>query len=125
MDQLRKRSFNKGVLAFLRQSILAKSITPEAPGVLHFIWTRQAPKWTGMSEEDGAFWASTIGNTFLSNLDRRPKEAADWKGFKYFMLPTAVAGEWVQALQAIEEWDAATVEEMGNKLAGVGGGVWY
>ena len=125
VDQLRKRSFNKGVLAFLRQSILAKSITPEAPGVLHFIWTRQAPKWTGMSEEDGAFWASTIGNTFLSNLDRRPKEAADWKGFKYFMLPTAVAGEWVQALQAIEEWDAATVEEMGNKLAGVGGGVWY
>lgn len=124
VDQLRKRSFNKGVLAFLRRSILAKSITPEAPGVLHFIWTRQAD-WVAMSEEDGAYWASTIGNTFLSELDRRPKEAVDWDGFKQHMLPTAIAGEWVEELEEVNEWDAATVEEMGHKLAEVAGGVWY
>jgi hypothetical protein len=125
VEQLRKRSFNKGVLAFLRRSILAKSITPEAPGVLHFIWTRQTPDWKGMSEEDGAFWASTIGNTFLSELDRRPKEAVDWQGLKHVMLPTAIAGEWVGELEAIDEWDASIVEEMGRTLAEVGGGVWY
>ena len=125
VDQLRKRSFNKGVLTFLRQSILAKSITPEASGVLHFIWTRQAPQWTGFSEEDGAFWGSTIGNTFLSHLDRRPKSATDWQGFKQQMLSNAVDGEWLSELKAIEEWDAIAVEQMGKKLAGVAGEIWY
>ena len=106
IDQLKKRSFNKGVLEILRRSVISKSITPEAPGVLHFIWTRQTPNWQGMSEEDGAFWGSTIGNTLLSKLDRRPKEAADWAGVKEFMLPTAIEEEWVSELQDYDVWDA-------------------
>jgi len=125
VEQLRKRSFNKGVLAFLRRSILAKTITPEAPGVLHFIWTRQSPDWNGMSEEDGAFWASTIGNTYLSELDRRPKEATNWVDFKRLMIPTAVGGEWVDELELVDEWNALAVEVMGKKLAEVAGDVWY
>lgn len=124
-EQLRKRSFNKGVLAFLRRSILAKSITPELDGVLHFIWTRQAPEWTDMSEEDGAYWGATIGNTFLSKLDRRPKGAVNWAGFKQYMLPSAVPGEWQSSLAKLEEWDAGAVETMGKKLAKVAGTVWY
>jgi hypothetical protein len=125
VDHLRKRSLNKGVLAFLRRSILAKSNTPEAPGVLHFIWTRQAPQWKNMSEEDGAYWASTIGNSFLSKLDRRPKGAADWEGFKQYMLPFAIEGEWLAELEAISEWGADAVEQIGEKLAEVAGDVWY
>lgn len=125
IDQLQKRSFNKGVLAFLRRSILAKSITPEADGILHYIWTRQAPGWRGMSEEDGTFWGSTIGNTFLSDLDRRPKEAADWAGFKTHMLPHGIPGEWKEALEPLEEWDAGAVESVGRQLAQVAGGIWY
>lgn len=123
--QLRKRSFNKSVLAFLRRSILAKSIVPDAPGVLHFIWTRQAPQWKGMSEEDGAYWASTIGNTFLSQLDRRPKGAVDWEGFKQYMIPTAIEGEWDGELWRVNEWGTTEVERMGEKLAEVAGSVWY
>lgn len=124
-EQLRKRSFNKGVLGFLRRSILAESITPELDGVLHFIWTRQAPDWTGMSEEDGAFWGATIGNTFLSTQDRRPKGAVDWTGFKQHMLPHAVRGEWQSRLAKLEYWDAATVEAMGKRLAKAAGSVWF
>jgi len=125
IDQLQKRSFNKGVLQFLRRSIISKSITPEAPGVLHFIWTRQTPNWQGMSEEDGAFWGNTIGNTLLSKLDRRPKEAANWGGVKEFMLHTAIEQEWVKALEGHDVWDAGALEEMGEKLAEIGGDVWY
>lgn len=125
VDQLRKRSFNKGVLAFLRRSIIAKSITPDAGGILHFIWTRQAPQWTGMSEEDGAFWSATIGNTFLSNLDRRPNGATDWQGFKEHMLPSAIPGEWISELSALEEWNEVAVEKMGTKLAEAAGAIWY
>lgn len=125
VDQIHKRSFNKGVLTFLRQSILAKRITPDAQGVLHFIWTRQAPQWKGMSEEDGAYWGSTIGNTFLSHLDRRPKSAVDWEGFRQYLLTDAVNGEWVEELRGINEWDASAVEQMGQRLAEVAGAVWY
>ena len=32
VEQLHKRSFNKGVLAFLRRSIIAKTMTPDAVG---------------------------------------------------------------------------------------------
>lgn len=125
IEQLRKRSFNKGVLAFLRRSILAQKITPEADGVLHLIWTPQATHWTGMSQEEGAFWGSTVGNTFLSKLDRRPKGAVDWNGFKQFMLDSAIAGERRFRLEKIDEWDASAVEKMGRKLAKTAGEVWY
>lgn len=124
VDQLRKRSFNKGVLAFLRRSIVSQTIAPEAIGVLHLIWTRQS-EWESMSEEDGSFWASTIGNTVLSKLDKRPKGANDWNSFKTLILPTAIKGEWVKELGLTNAWDAATVEEMGRKLAEVAGDVWY
>lgn len=125
IDQIRKRSFNKGVLTFLRRSILAGSITPDASGTLHFIWTRQWPQRRDMSEEDGAFWAATIGNTFLSSLERRHKGATDWQGFIKYMLPTGVEREWTGALTAIAEWDAAAVERIGAELAEVAGNVWY
>lgn len=78
-----------------------------------------------MSEEDGAFWASTIGNTYLSELDRRPKEATNWVDFKRLMIPTAVGGEWVDELELVDEWNALAVEVMGKKLAEVAGDVWY
>ncbi len=123
--QTRKRSFNKSVLTFLRRSILERSITPETIGTLHFIWPRQGIGWEGMSEEDGAFWAATIGNTFLSILDRRPKPATDWEGFKEHMLPTGIADELVDSLDAIARWDASTIDTIGAELAQIAGDVWY
>jgi Protein of unknown function DUF262 len=125
VEQLRKRSFNKDVLAFLRRSILQETTTPDRTGVLHLIWTRQAGVWRTMSEEDGAFWGSTLGNTFLSELERRPKAADDWPGFKQHMLQHAVPGEWQTELESIDEWDAGAVEELGSELAKVAGEVWY
>jgi hypothetical protein len=125
VEQLRKRSFNKGVLSFLRRSILAEDIAPDTDGTLHLIWTPQAPNWAGMSEEDGAFWGSTIGNTFLSKLDRRPKGVTDWDGFKANMLPTAAEQEWRSRLEKVAEWNAGSVERMGTQLAKVAGNVWY
>ena len=125
VSQIKKRSFNKGVLSFLRRSVIQHRLTPELDGVLHFIWTRQALDWPGISEEDGSYWASTIGNTFLSHLDRRPAEANTWNGFKAHVLPTGVNGEWRAALGQIENWDAATLEGIGAELAEVAGDVWF
>ncbi len=125
IEQLRKRSFNKGTLAFLRRSILARSITPEIDGVLHMIWTPQASAWESMGEEDGAFWRSTIGNTFLSKSNRRPKSANDWEGFKEFILETAIPGEWLTRFKKVEQWDETEVANVGLELAKVAGKTWY
>ncbi len=124
VDQLRKRSFNKQVLLFLRRSIVQNTITPHGDGVLHLVWTKQ-PDFGGMGQEEGSFWASTIGNTFLSELESRPKAVVDWASFKQIMLPTAVVGEWTGELAAIEEWDASEVERLGGELAASGGDIWF
>ena len=123
--QLERRSFNKGVLGFLRRSALARSITPDLFGVVHFIWPRASSEWPGMSEEDGAFWGSTIGNTFIAEVDRRPKGASDWEGFKRHMLPHASSVEWRNRLMRLDEWNAAAIEKMGTELAKVAGKIWF
>lgn len=125
INQLGRRSFNKGVLGFLRRSVLAQSITPDSFGVLHFVRPRQASEWEGMSEEDAAFWGATIGNTFIADLERRPKGAVDWQGFKQYMLPHAVSCEWRSRLARIGEWDASAVESIGKKLADAAGDIWF
>ena len=78
-----------------------------------------------MSEEDGSFWAGTIGNTFLSILDKRPSEADDWHGFKASMLPTGLPGEPMAFFKSIDEWNASAIEAMGSRLARDAGDIWY
>ena len=124
-EQLRKRSFNKNTLAFMRRSIVQNDTAPEPLGVLHFIWPKTSIEWPGFSKED-SYWLSTIGNTFLADSARRPREATeDWEGFKSGLLPHAVDGEWSMQLEAISAWDANTIEEMGRDLSAAAAAIWY
>ena len=41
-QQLKSRSLNKGVLSFVRRSVVQGTRTPDVEGYLHFLWTRQA-----------------------------------------------------------------------------------
>ena len=124
VSQLKKRSFNKQTLYFVRRSIIQSSITPNADTSLHFIWVKN-PVFEGFAEEEGSFWASTIGNTFLSKVEKRPKTVTNWESFKDGMLPTAADGEWTARLNHVEHWDAAMVEELGADLAVAAGRIWY
>jgi len=124
--QLQRRSYNKGVLAFLRRSIISKSMTPPSDGTLHFILPRQLPtSWSGVSEEDANFWGSTIGNTFLSEAERRPKGANSWAGFKENVLHTGIPGEIGDRLRKISNWDAEAIANVGRRLAQEAADVWY
>jgi hypothetical protein len=125
INQLQKRSFNKGTLAFLRRSIIWKSTTPDKEGVLHFIMPRQQTIWDNFSEEDALYWGSKIPNTFLSKLERRPKEAISWEGFKQSILNNSVEGEWGDKLRSIDVWNATTMEEIGAHFAEVAADVWF
>ncbi len=124
VGQLKQRSFNKRVLHFIKRSIVQRSITPNADGFLHFIWVRN-PAFGGMVEKEGSYWASTIGNTFLSKVEKRPKSVTDWDSFRDIMLPNAAGGEWTARLSEIEHWDAANVESLGVDLAEEAGRIWY
>jgi hypothetical protein len=124
VQQLTTRSLNKQILYFIRRSIIEKSVTPGHGGTLQFIWTRQAP-FGGMGEEEGTYWASTLGNTFLSTVERRPKIVTTWQNFKDEMLPKAVQGERVAELEPVSEWNVHEVERVGQDLAGAAGEIWF
>jgi Protein of unknown function DUF262 len=121
--QLKRRSFNKGTLSFLRASIIGQTQTPEHYGTLHYIWTPQFK--SPLTAEQGSYWGSTIGNTYLAKLDRRPPEADDWAGFKAHVLPEGVDCELRAELEERDEWDAEVLESMGDRLASIGSKIWY
>jgi len=125
VDQIRKRSFNKAVLAFMRRSAVQQTMTPQAIGSLHFICPRQAEDWPGMDEEARAFWSSTIGNTFLSAAARRAPNTNSWDAFQEKMLDTAVEGELVGTLADIPSWGSADIEHVGHIVADLAADVWY
>jgi hypothetical protein len=41
------------------------------------------------------------------------------------MLPTAIEDEWEDELRKLKDWDAASLESIGQELASVAGRVWY
>lgn len=124
VEQLRKRSYNKQVLTFLRRSVIQNSITPNPHGFLHFIWTK-TPPFGSMAEDEGSFWASTLGNTIISSVEKRPKSITGWPSFKDTMLVTAADGEWVTVLNHMADWNVPAVEGVGTDLAREAGRIWY
>jgi len=125
VEQLRKRSYNKGALTFLRRSIVQASITPDGSGYLHLIRPRQANEWIGFPEDDFTYWGSTLGNSFLAKVERRPKGANTFQGFKMNLLADAEPGEDVDALADLAAWSTEAVEARGRDLANHASTVWY
>ncbi len=124
-EQLRKRSFNKNTLTFLRRSIIQRNIAPDPIGTLHFIWPRGSAVWNDIQDE-ATTWGTTIGNTVLSHLDQRPSEATpSWLGFKRSMLNSLVEGELLDELRQFDAWTVASIENMGRAAAQIGVEVWY
>ncbi|RYV49339.1 DUF262 domain-containing protein [Pengzhenrongella frigida] len=125
VEQLRKRSLNKGTLTFVRRSVVQRTTTPEARGTLHLVRPRQAAEWSGFPETDFSYWGSTLGNTFLASVERRPKGAGTWDGFKQNLLPLALENEHVELFQDVIEWNSRVVEEFGTRLGESAREIWF
>jgi hypothetical protein len=127
ITQLTRRNYNRGVLTFIRRSIIFQSITPPSTGTLQHLRPRQASDidWPDFSEEELAYWGSTLGNSILVDLDRRPRGASTWEGVKEHLLPRAVDGEIKETLERYGYWDPAAVEQVGSDLAEAAARVWY
>lgn len=123
--QIQTRSFNKAVSGFILRSIIQKTTTPEKIGTPHYIWTPQASSWSEMSAEDGSYWASTIGNTFLAEIERRPKGIDSWGDFKTLLLPYGISEEQKHTLSQVANWDSRAVESTAGELAQESGDIWF
>ncbi len=127
IDQLARHSYNRSVLTFLRRSIVQRTTTPNPEGTLQFVRPRQSAfdSWPGYSDEQATYWFSTIGNTLLVNVDRRPKSANTWAGVKENLLVRAVRGEINDELAAEDAWTPDVIESFGVRLANEAANVWY
>ena len=122
--QLQRRSLNKNVLAFLRESIIQVSVTPSPSGYLHLIMPKHAV-WPQFSEDRASYWSSTIGNSLLIQDERRPQGTGTWEGVIERLLPLAVDGEWIDRIQDVATWDENAVQGIGAELARTAVPVWY
>lgn len=123
-SQLQRRSLNKNVLAFLRQSIIQQSISPSPDGYLHLIMPKHAV-WPEFSEDRASYWSSTIGNSLLVRDERRPQGTGTWYGVVERLLPLAVDGEWTARIRGVAQWDENAVRDIGSDLAQAAVPVWY
>ncbi|UIR39646.1 hypothetical protein LZP97_26500 (plasmid) [Rhodococcus sp. DMF-1] len=122
--QVHRRSMNKNLLSVLRRSVLQRTITPEPTGYLYLIKPRDS-RWSLADEDRAAYWASTIGNSFLAEEARRPMGSSTWDGFKMALLPLASPGEWTEKIAAYAEWDIDAISEVGEEMAHAAAEVWY
>ncbi len=125
IDRLSKRSLNKGVLGFLRNTILAENIAPDNYYFTHFIIPKSLKNHPDFEEGELAFWGNTIGNTFLSMEETRADGGDDWKTFQEKMFPLAAPNELLADLSAFDKWNADSIREMGLMLADKAAEVWY
>ena len=123
-ETLKKRTLNKGVMGYIKNSICARSIIPERYYNIHFILPKSVKTHPDFADGELSFWGGTIGNTFLSQNERRLGEAS-WDDFVRHMLKAAAPGEFADTIAAHERWNAAAIREMGHMLADEAVSVWY
>jgi hypothetical protein len=123
-EMFQKRTLNKGVLSYLKNAVCSRDLTPSVYSPLHFIVPRARKDHLSFLEGELSYWGSTIGNTFLSTIEKRLGDA-DWPDFKRVMLPTAAPGEFTELLEGFDDWNARAIRRMSSVLAEVASEIWY
>ncbi|MFT3660459.1 MAG: DUF262 domain-containing protein [Gordonia sp. (in: high G+C Gram-positive bacteria)] len=124
VESVHKRSMNKRTLSIVRESVLENTITPKGEGNLFFIKPRSAD-WSPTPEDRVVYWVTTVGNTFLSSLPRRPMSSSSWDGFKNHLASTGIPNEWTKEITDFKEWNVEAIEEVGLEMGMRAAEVWY
>jgi len=126
IEQLQKRAYRKSLLAFIRSSAIEKTTTPEVHGALHWIWPKKEEGWDELKIDDDLQYYSTIGNSVMSNLKRRPQSASiGWENCKSTLLSELVDNEYSKELLTYKSWNRANILSMGMQVANDAATVWY
>lgn len=123
-ETLKKRTLNKGAMWYIKNSICARSITPDHYYNLHYILPKSVKTHPDFADGELSFWGGTIGNTFLSQNEKRIGEGS-WVDFRKYMLDTAAPGELTDEIAAHEKWNSAAIKGMGEMLADEAVSIWY
>ncbi|THV16730.1 DUF262 domain-containing protein [Rhizobium rhizophilum] len=125
IDRLIKRSLNKNVLSFIRNTAISQKISPDTYYFMHFIMPKSIKDHPDFEDGELSYWGSTLGNTFLSTEEKRADGGDDWSSFLEKMLPLAAPGEFIEDLQEFDKWTAESLRTMGELLAHRAAEVWY
>ena len=125
VSQLSSKVLNKGILTFVRRSILQESITPNREGFIHYLCPRNASDWEGFSPEEIRYWGGSIGNTVLAYRARRPNNSSDWAGTKENLVPELLSQEPKQFLSNLSCWTSENAKDEGERMAERAGDVWF
>lgn len=125
VEQIGKRSFNKSVMSFLRNSVIQRDIIPSTYYNLHYIIPKSIKDGHSISDGELSYWGNTVGNTFLSTEEKRAGGSETWSGFKANMFPSAAPEELITQLDSFEEWTVEAIQEMAGTLSATAAEIWY
>ncbi|MCZ7858966.1 DUF262 domain-containing protein [Agrobacterium salinitolerans] len=125
IDRIKKRSLNKNVMNFIKNSIISSEIAPDTYYHMHYIIPKSLKNHPSFSEGELSFWGGTIGNTFLSLEEKRADSGDDWNNFLEKMIPVAAPGELVEELEKFNDWTPESIQMIGAILAERAAEVWY
>ncbi|MEU7005031.1 DUF262 domain-containing protein [Nonomuraea sp. NPDC046570] len=125
VEALGRRSYNRDVLAFIRRSTILKTVTPDPVGTLHYIRPRQsASTWPDFGDDYLGMWGSTLGNTILAKIAKRPRGVNNWNGVQQSLISKAIPEERAAIIMAYETWTPKSVQREGLALAEEAADVW-
>ncbi|MEO9322244.1 DUF262 domain-containing protein [Nocardioides sp. C4-1] len=120
-----RRKMRKSVLQLLQRSILQGTVLPTEDDHLQFIRPAVAPKWKDFSDAEFTESGMTLGNTFMTERARRPKNCQTWEQVKSDLLPLAKDTEHKRRLSRQSKWTPREARTLGAYLAERASDVWY
>lgn len=122
-EQLRKRSYSKGMLEFLRRSLVQRCQTPEHKGALKFVSALLAED--DVRDADFNQWERTIGNTVLFKESKIASPMAFDGALKLIEEMELQLEHKSERLENVLEWNSNAVEQIGREEADKLADIWY
>ncbi|MCV9994256.1 DUF262 domain-containing protein [Paeniglutamicibacter sp. ZC-3] len=123
-ERLQSRPLNKGVQHVIRASVFQDTPLPVIDGYLHQIRPRKIEDWPDFTDEDYRVLGSTIGNSFIAQLDRRPRGSNSEEGVIEKLLPMAMSYE-DPSLRTSKGWSVDDVRNQNADISRLAAEVWY
>ena len=124
LERLQSRPLNKGVQLVVRASTLQETALPIISGYVHQIRPRKTEEWPDFTDEEYKILGSTIGNSLIAEIDRRPRGSNSLEGVVERLFPSVVAYE-DSIFRNVDHWSAQDVRSQNNLISTRAAEVWY
>lgn len=128
VDKINKRSYNKGILNFLKESINQVTLTPEVSNKIIYVLPKNSKIWTnGENIDDGEkSYLGCVGNTVLSILEKKPtNNGDDWRSLQKIIIDSVTNDLDKKFLGAQDEWTCEQIKKFNEVISEEAANVWY